>query len=183
MWKKPSDTKTYDESYIALELLDITGYSDAAWVMLRAAACCNEDQSNTLGIDIITDSYAKSFYLYEDEGGSNAAYIKQTQAYTISCGTTQKVCHLSYYRADQIELVYLDFSGLPDILPTATYKYITTVTGEYGEPNSELFHASATLMGQSAPRQYFTYTSTNIGFSSSGGIKYYVSHLNDVSMI
>ena len=78
MWKDPVDSWTYNQSYIALELLDITGESSEALVMLRAAACCNSDSSDTLGIDIIVaNSYAKSFYLYEDSGGAAEAYIYQ----------------------------------------------------------------------------------------------------------
>jgi len=64
------------------------------------------------------------------------------------------VCHLTYYRANQIEVVYVDFSDYPTSDPTATVKYITTTTTTgsiYGQTITESFHASATVMGQNAP--------------------------------
>ena len=76
------------------------------------------------------------------------------------------ICKLTYYRANQIELVSLDFSGLPDGTPTVSSKYITNANtvNTKGAQIIETYHASATLMGQSVPQLYFTYSTTQTEF-------------------
>ena len=83
--------------------------------------------------------------------------------------------------------MYLDFSGLPDITPIATVKYITNAdtVNLSGAQIIETYHASTTLIGQSAPLQYFTYSTTQTAFTTSGGTSCYANYLseNHVSMI